>query len=180
MIVPLTSPLKPTLYHMKFWSSSKPAYVLKALGLTDPEGGPISIVNVTEQQLKNDPVLTRLNPQKRLPFFYDPDQDLKLNESGGMMEYLLETYDPTNKLWPAPGEPTRAEYLKLLHFGAATGYHIGVPILFHSMPPEGMEATPLKVVETKKKEWHEIVAPTYEQQRFWKAVKNRKWFAHAR
>ncbi|CAB9517035.1 S-transferase-like protein [Seminavis robusta] len=162
MIVSIATPIKPTLFHTKFWSSSKPAYVLKGLGLTG-KGGPIEIATITEQQLKEDPILTKLNPQKRLPFFYDPTKDLKLNESGGMIEYLLETYDTTNKLWPSPGEPTRAEFLKLLHFGPATAYHIGVPILFHYMAPEGTEATPVKVLEEKKKQWHEVVAPTYEQ-----------------
>jgi glutathione S-transferase len=152
MITPLANPIKPTLYHAQFWSSSKPAYILKCLGLTGPTG-PISIVDINEHQLKGDAVLTKLNPQRRLPFFYDPDQDLKLNESGGMVEYLLETYDKSNKLWPAPGEPTRPEYLKLLHFGAATGYGISVALMF---PKPETEAT-------KKKEWHEIVAPTYEQ-----------------
>ena len=158
----LSKPVKATLYHTQFWSSSKPAYLLKGLGLTGPDG-PIAIETITEKQLKEDTTLTALNPQKRLPFFYDPASDLKLNESSGMIEYLLETYDKENKMWPAPGDATRAEYLKLLHFGPATAYHISIPIFGHYMPAEGMEPTSVKRLEEKKKEWHKVVAPTYEQ-----------------
>ena len=162
MIHPITMPMKPTLFHTQFWSSSRPAYLLKCLGLTGKDG-PIAIAPISEEQLKNDPVLTKLNPQKRLPFYYDPDKDLKLNESGGMVQYLLETYDTTHKFWPAPGDPTRAEFLKLIHFGPATAYHVVVPIFFHYMSPKGMEPTSVKELEAKKKEFHEVVAPTYEQ-----------------
>ena len=98
-----------------------------------------------------------------LPFFFDPARDLKLNESSGLIEYLLETYDKEHKLWPAPGDPTRAEFLKLLHFGPATAYHIGIPIFFYYMAEDGTEKTSEKVLETKKKEWHNICATTYEQ-----------------
>jgi glutathione S-transferase len=113
----------------------------------------VQVVHVTYNQLKNDPVLVELNPQKRLPFFYDPTtNDLKLNESGGLVQYLLETYDPNHTLHPAPGTATRPDFLKLLHFGPATAYHIGVPILF-----------PGPDLVDKKKQWHEIVATTLEQ-----------------
>ena len=163
MITPIAMPVKPTLFHTQFWSSSRPAYLLKCLGLTGKDG-PVTITNITGEQLKTDPILTQLNPQRRLPFFYDPDKDLKLNESGGLVQYLLETYDPTGKLWPFdPSDPTRPEFLKLIHFGPGTAYHIAVPILFHYMPPEGMEPTSKKELETKQKEFHTIMAPTYEQ-----------------
>jgi glutathione S-transferase len=77
---------------------------------------------------------------------------MQLNESGGLVQYLLETYDPTHTLHPAPGTTTRPDFLKLLHFGPATAYHIGVPILF-----------PGPDLEEKKKQWHDIVAVTLEQ-----------------
>lgn len=111
----------------------------------------IQVDHVTYDQLKNDPCLVQLNPQKRLPFFFDPDKDLKLNESGGLVEYLLETYDPDHTLHPALGTPTRAEFLRLLHFGPATAYNVGVHLLF-----------PGKDLEEKKQQWHQIVAPTLE------------------
>ena len=163
MIQAITMPVKPTLFHTQFWSSSRPAYLLMCLGLSGKDG-PVDITTISEEQLKTDPVLTQLNPQKRLPFFYDPNKDLKLNESGGMVQYLLETYDTTGKLWPfSPADPTRAEFLKLIHFGPGTAYHIAVPILFHYMAPKGMEATSVKELEAKKKDFHTIMAPTYEQ-----------------
>ena len=123
----------------------------------------IDVVSVTEEQLKTDPTLTNLNPQKRLPFFYDPELELRLNESGGLVQYLLETYDTNHTLHPPVGDPTRAEFLKLVHFGPATAYHVAVPIFFHSFPPKGVPPTTEKELQTKKEEWHNVVAPTYEQ-----------------
>jgi len=123
----------------------------------------VDIVSVSEDQLKKDSVLVALNPQKRLPFFYDPDLDLKLNESGGMVQYILETYDTQHQLHPPLGDKTRAEFLKLIHFGPATAYHVAVPIFFHFMSPKGQQATPLEELEKKKNDWHTFVAPTLEQ-----------------
>lgn len=118
----------------------------------DAKSAPVDVKIVSWDQLKNDPVLTKLNPQRRLPFFFDPTKDdLSLNESGGLVEYLLEEYDPDNTLHPAPGDKTRPEFLKLIHFGPATAYHIGVHLLFLGTD---------KDFEEKKKGWHEVVAPT--------------------
>ncbi|KAL7563951.1 hypothetical protein ACA910_017566 [Epithemia clementina (nom. ined.)] len=100
-------------------------------------------------------MLTELNPHKRLPFFFDPTTGLKLHESGALVEYFLETYDPKHTLHPAPGDPTRPEFLKLLHFGPASAYHVAVHLLF---PPSDA-----KELEAKKRQWHDVVVPTYEQ-----------------
>lgn len=151
----LSKATRPTLYHCQYWSSSRPAAVLLELGVSN-----VDIVKVTEGQIKSDPLLAELNPQKRLPFFFDPELDLKLNESGGMVEYLLETYDTDGKL-AVKGEDAklRAEYFKLLHFGPATMYHIGVPIFGHSM---GFAPLSEKEVKTKTDDWKRIVIPTIE------------------
>lgn len=163
-MVKLSQPVQPTLFHNQFWSSSRPAAVLMELGLTKESGGPIEIATISEKELKSDPWLIKSNPQKRLPFFYDPTNELSLNESGGMVQYLLETYDTQNKLWPAMNDPTRPEFLKLLHFGPATAYHVAVPIFFRFMAPEGDPLrTSDKDFEAKKKDWHKFVAPTLEQ-----------------
>lgn len=165
-MVAISKPVSATLFHTQFWSSSRPASVLMELGLTKDTGGPIDIQQISQEQLKTDPWMVQMNPQKRLPFFYDPTakEPLCLNESGGMVQYLLETYDKENKLWPALGDPSRPEFLKLLHFGPATAYHVAVPIFFRFMVPEGDPLrTSEKEFEAKKKDWHNIVAPTLEQ-----------------
>jgi glutathione S-transferase len=127
-------------------------------------------------------VLTKLNPQRRLPFFYDPTEELSLNESGALVEYLLETYDTDHQLHPSPKTSTsssttttsstttstdkqkRAEHLKLLHFGPATVYHNTVPMLFpKDGAKDGSNKQAAKEYNDKKREWHEIVAPTLEQ-----------------
>ena len=157
----LTQPIQATLFHNKWWSSSRPAYVILELGLNKEAGGPIDITDISEKELKGDPWLVKNNPQKRLPFFYDPSGDLKLNESGGLVQYLLETYDTESKLSPAIGHPTRPEFLKLMHFGPASAYHAIVPIFLHQ--EEGPMKSPDEAFEAGKKDWHNFVAPTFEQ-----------------
>jgi glutathione S-transferase len=161
----LAAPTKPTLYHCKYWSSSRPAGVLLELGVAGTPGAPVDIVDVTGEQVKTDPMLCKLNPQRRLPLFRDADAGLVLTESGGLVQYLLERYDVEHALHPAVGDPTRADFLQLLHFGPATAYHVSVPIMFKGGPPQGIEAlrTSADVFEQKKREWHEVVAPTLEQ-----------------
>ena len=177
MTTSLSTPTKPTLYHAPNFSSCRPLGVLVELGVvaypsntgdslagnkrkadddedTSP-GALVQVENVSWDQLKNDPVLTELNPQKRLPFFHDPSSSLSLTESGGMVQYLLEKYDEKHTLYPAPGDETRADFLKLLHFGPATAYHVAVHLLF----PPSVE----KVFDQKKQEWHNVVVPTYEE-----------------
>lgn len=168
----LAVPTKPTLFHCKHFSSSRPLFVLLELGLVPldfadkkegesatkkqkTDGSPdIQVELVTWDQLKKDPILTQLNPQARLPFWYDPTTSppLCLNESGGLVQYLLETYDTQQTLSPTVGDPRRAEFLKLLHFGPASGYHITVHLLF-----------PGTDLEEKKKQWHAVVVATLEQ-----------------
>jgi glutathione S-transferase len=184
-MTPLSIPTMPTLYHIKWWSSSRPLSVLMELGVVGakpknsgggdnnkPSSFPVAIQTITYQQLKEDLVLTKINPQRRLPFFYDPQEDLSLNESGGLVEYLLETYDADHKLHPPPAplsgggdkKKKRAEFLKLLHFGPATVYHNTVPILFpKDGAKDGTNAQAAKEYNRKKREWHEVVAPTLEQ-----------------
>ena len=184
----LSKPTIPTLFHQMYWSSSRPAAVLMELGVVNikhkksasssssddddeagnkkkksNDDGVVDIVTVTEEQLKNDPMLVELNPQKRLPFFYDPTYDLRLHESGGLIEYLLETYDTNGTLSLSKDDDTdiskRAEYYKLLHFGPATMYHIGVPIMGHDI---GFAKLSDEQLATKKEEWNRIVIPTLE------------------
>ena len=80
-----------------------------------------------------------------------------------MVQYFLETYDTEHTFWPAPGEATRAEFLKLIHFGPATAYHVVVPIFLHYMHGTTTDPPINKEIESKKKEWHSVVAPTLEQ-----------------
>lgn len=160
-MVNLSVPAKPTLFHSKYFSSSRPLWLLMEMGLissNEKDSCPVHLQTITMDQLKKDPVLTKLNPQRRLPFFFDPTngENLSLNESGGLVQYLLETYDSEFKFHPAPGDKTRPEFLKLIHFGPATAYNTIVPLLFSDGRSE-------EQVESKKREWHDVVVPTLEQ-----------------
>lgn len=159
---PLSAPTRPTLYHIQFWSSSRPLAVLLKLGAAGRPGAPVDVVTITAAQLKTDPAIVSVNPQRRLPLFVDPGRGLALCESGAIAEHILETYDTEHSLYPRAGEKTRADFLQLLHFGPASAYHVCVPILFHGSPPMEELRTADDKLQSCKKQWHEIVAPTVE------------------
>lgn len=160
---PLPAPTRPTLYHIQFWSSSRPLAVLLKLGAAGRAGAPVDVVAVTEAQLKTDATLVAANPQKRLPLFVDPSRELVLAESGAIVQHTLETYDTEHALHPRVGDTARADFLQLLHFGPASAYHIAVPMFFRASPPVEALRTREDTFEMCKKQWHQIVVPTLER-----------------
>ena len=64
-------------------------------------------------QLKQDP-FESINPNGRVPAIEDPNTDLKLWESGAIIEYLLDTYDKDHKLSYTQGKE-KYEQLCWLH-----------------------------------------------------------------
>ena len=55
----------------------------------------------------------KLHPLGKAPVLQD--DDLILAESGAIVEYLLDTYDPQNQFRPAAGTPARRRYQYWLH-----------------------------------------------------------------
>lgn len=48
--------------------------------------------------IKQEPFLSTINPNGRLPAIHDPNTDLTLWESGAILQYLVDTYDKDNKI----------------------------------------------------------------------------------
>jgi glutathione S-transferase len=67
------------------------AIILEELNL------PYEVVDVPWADIKG-PEFTALNPNGRLPAIQDPNFSITLWESGAIIEYLMEKYDPKHKL----------------------------------------------------------------------------------
>jgi len=81
-----------TLYsHASGPNPWKVAIILEELGL------PYESKMMDMGQLKKEPYVS-LNPNGRVPCIEDPNTGIVLWESGAIVEYLIETYDKSNKL----------------------------------------------------------------------------------
>ena len=106
----MPSSIKP----IKVWGLGGPnppkvAMIIGELGLpsvTDP----IPIPDVKK------PEYVAVNPNGRIPAIYDPNTDITLWESGAIIEYLTERYDPTHRLSFAPGTPESYHARQWLYF----------------------------------------------------------------
>jgi glutathione S-transferase len=87
----------------------KVALVLESLGL------PFESKYIPYMEVKGEEYL-KVNPNGRLPTLEDPNTGFKIWESGAIIEYVIEKYDPKHALSFAPG--TEEYYLckQWLHF----------------------------------------------------------------
>ena len=81
---------------IKVWGRGGPnppkvAVVLEELGI------PYEAIPMPLSDVKK-PEYLAINPNGRLPFIYDLNTDLTLWESGAIVEYLVEKYDPEHKI----------------------------------------------------------------------------------
>jgi glutathione S-transferase len=88
---------------IKLWSHAAPnpqkvAILLHELNL------PYDRINTPISEVKN-PEYLAVNPNGRLPSIHDPNTGLTLWESGAIIEYLVDRYDPDHRLSFPPGSP---------------------------------------------------------------------------
>ena len=88
---------------IKVWGKGGPnppkvAIALKELGI------PHEIVPIPLSDVKT-PDYVAINPNGRLPSIQDPNTDMTLWESGAILLYLIDKYDPEHKFSFAPGTP---------------------------------------------------------------------------
>lgn len=104
------SNLKP----IKVWGKGGPnppkvAILLEELRL------PYEAIAIPLSDVKN-PEYLEVNPNGRLPTIYDPNTDIKVWESGAIVEYLIENYDKDHKLSFARGTKESYEAKQYLFF----------------------------------------------------------------
>lgn len=98
-------------------------------------GSSIRTRYVSFTDVKKEPYV-KLNPNGRLPAIEDPNKAITLFESGAIVEYLVEQYDPENKLHYTE---TAAKYQTKawLHFqGSGQGPYYGQAGWFARFHPE--------------------------------------------
>jgi len=125
------SNLKP----IKVWGKGGPnppkvAILLEELGL------PYEAIPVPLSDVKK-PEYLAINPNGRLPSIYDPNTDLTLWESGAIVEYLIEKYDPNHKFSFPPGSPETYHAKQYLFFQVSgQGPYYGQAAWFKNFHPE--------------------------------------------
>ncbi|KAH8903560.1 glutathione S-transferase Ure2-like protein [Coniochaeta sp. PMI_546] len=88
---------------IKVWGKGGPNPPKVAI-LLEELGVPYEAIVVPLSDVKK-PEYTAINPNGRLPSIHDPNTDLTLWESGAIVEYLIDKYDPEHKLSFPPGTP---------------------------------------------------------------------------
>ncbi|KAK2751094.1 hypothetical protein FQN57_000169 [Myotisia sp. PD_48] len=120
---------------IKVWGDIGPnpwkiVIVMKELGLQ------YEMVSVAFSDVKK-PEYVAINPNGRLPAIYDPNTDVTLWESGAIVEYLVERYDPQHKLSFSAGTPDAWHARQWLHFQATgQGPYYGQMVWFKKYHPE--------------------------------------------
>lgn len=65
--------------------------------------------------LKKEPY-EKINPNGRVPAIEDPNTGMTVWESGAIIEYLVDTYDKSNKLSYGDKTPEKYQCKSWLHF----------------------------------------------------------------
>lgn len=91
---------------------------------------PYEIVSVPFSDVKK-PEYVAINPNGRLPSIQDPNTGITLWESGAIIEYLIDHYDPGHKLSFSPGSAEWYHSKQWLHFQmSGQGPYFGQVIWF--------------------------------------------------
>jgi len=99
---------------IKVWGKGGPNPPKVAI-LLEELGVPYEAVAVPLSDVKK-PEYTAINPNGRLPAIHDPNTGLTLWESGAIVEYLVEQYDPGHALSFPAGSPESYHAKQYLFF----------------------------------------------------------------
>lgn len=122
--------------------------VLKELGI------PHEIIPIPLSDVKS-PDYVAINPNGRIPSIQDPNTDITLWESGAIVLYLIDKYDPDHKLGFAPGTPEWYHAQQWLFFQTTgQGPYYGQAAWFKKFHHERLPSA----VERYVKEAHRVTA----------------------
>jgi glutathione S-transferase len=115
----MSSSIKPiTIYGKHGPNPPKVRMLAEELGL------PYELNEIGFQDVKKPDYLA-INPNGRIPAIHDPNNDLTLWESGAILEYLVEKYDPERKASFESGSKESFLAKQWLFFQGRSGYGTG-------------------------------------------------------
>jgi len=153
--------MAPILYHVPRMISS-PIYQAMIYLNAD-----ITVQTLTFADLKTPEHLAR-NPMGTSPTLVDIEYDISIWESGAILSYLLEEYDPTFRLSPpqpsAVGMTTtnrkhdRAIFLHIQQYILATVYPFMASLYIHTL--KSNEEQDIEYIKLSISKWRTLFAPT--------------------
>ncbi len=126
------------LYHAPFTRSIRVLWLLEELGV------PYQLERVAFQPPKQP--FSQPTPYGKVPAI--EDGDVKMIESGAILEYVLERYG-RGKLAPATGSPERGPFLQWLHFAESTALPPVGDIVRHTVFKPEAERIPAVVEDAR-------------------------------
>ncbi|QIQ88052.1 glutathione S-transferase family protein [Erythrobacter sp.] len=103
-----------TIHHLRISQSERIVWLCEELGL-DYE---LKLYDRDPETRLAPPELKAIHPMEIAPVI--EDGDLKLGESGAIVEYIVGKYAPDTELVPGPDDPDFADHLYWFHFANAT------------------------------------------------------------
>lgn len=173
--------IPPTLYHIPRTISSPLVQVLLELN----NSCNVKIEEITFGTLKSNEYLTKINPMGTSPAFQDIDLDVKMFESGAILDHLLEQYDIHYQLHPPKASHKgnniwgttkgmikralknqsathkRAKYLQLKQYIIATAYPLVASMYLHSLKESSEQD--IDYLNASKEKWINIIGPYLDQ-----------------
>lgn len=110
----------------------------------------LAVKEITQELLKGDAQVAVYSPRQVVPFLVNPDGSVVL-EAGAILMHVLETFDSTHKLHPAPGHKDRPAFLQAVFFGLTEGYKLVMGVFHLCMRIEKKDREQDKLVLAKKK-----------------------------
>ena len=169
----------PTLYFVPRTIGSPIYQILLELGLASGPGtglascrgsnisnaAQIDVKTLSFSDIKTEEYLRDVNPMGTSPAFkhenHPTQGKIQMFESGAILSWLLEEYDTSNKIHPAPGQPARSLYLFIHQYVIATVYPFVASLFLHTLKPADEQDD--AYVKQSKLKFTELLAPTLER-----------------
>lgn len=165
----------PTLYYVPRTIGSPIYQILLELGLASGPGlaschgsnnaAQVNVKTLSFSDIKTEEYLRDINPMGTSPAFkhenHPTQGKIQLFESGAILSWILEEYDTSNIIHPAPGQPGRASFLFIQQYIIATVYPFVASLFLHTLKPA--EEQDADYVKQSKSKFTELLAPTLER-----------------